>query len=299
MPELPRLIEGLDLKVLHLELSLLVTYLVYCAGTAALLHVVPERSRLWVLLCASLLYLAIFFSPTLTLFLLGFTLLLQGTSAGPLRSARLGLLPAAALLLAVFLPACFSGRLVELGPRGPLDQARGFVALFLLITYFKKALYYLYELRCGRVERADLAGVLVYFLSLPFLLGMAPVVSYTHFHDRFGALPPARAVISALRTIAKALLHFLGLALIRSLFNDLWIGPTFVASAAALSPPSVALALALNYLAFYAYHYGADQLSVGMARLHGFDIRDNYANPLAARDYADFWRRWNVHFFAR
>jgi len=284
------------LSGLHFELSLLVSYLLYSAGAAALLHVLPERHRKQVLLLASLVFLAAFFAPELSLFLLVFSLVVHGVSSGLSRAGRLRFLLAAGLLLFAFIPIGFGGAMVEMDPRGPADHARGYVAIFLLITYFKKLVYYFYELRCRRIEPGDLTDLLVYFLSLPFLMGKAPVVSYSHFHASYLSVSSASSVTSGLRTIAIATLHLVARVAFVKFVIDLRLDEVFALSAFAETRGSIFLALVLNYLAFYALRFGTEQLSVGVARLHGFAIRDNYENPLAARDYADLWRRWNVHF---
>lgn len=284
------------LNGLHFEFSLLISYLAYSAGVAALLHALPERHRKQTLLVASLVFLAVFFAPKLSLFLLVFSSLVHGVSVRFARAQRLRFLLAAGFLLTLFLPIGFGGVMVEMGPRGPVDHARGYVAIFLLITYFKKLVYFLYELRSRRIDPADLSDVLVYFLSLAFLMGKAPVVSYSHFHASHLAESGASSARSGLRTIAIATLHLLARVAFVKYVVDSRLDEVFALSAFAETRGSIVLALVLNYLAFYALRFGTEQLSVGVARLHGFAIRDNYENPLAARDYADLWRRWNVHF---
>ena len=39
---------------------------------------------------------------------------------------------------------------------------------------------------------------------------------------------------------------------------------------------------------------GYSDIAIGTARLFGFDLKQNFANPYFSRDIAEFWRRWHI-----
>jgi alginate O-acetyltransferase complex protein AlgI len=56
--------------------------------------------------------------------------------------------------------------------------------------------------------------------------------------------------------------------------------------------------LILGAIAFgfqiYGDFSGYSDMAIGTARLFGFDLMRNFANPYFARDIAEFWRRWHI-----
>ena len=50
---------------------------------------------------------------------------------------------------------------------------------------------------------------------------------------------------------------------------------------------------------FYSYQLycdfsGYSDIAIGMARLFGFDVIENFRRPFAARSFSDLWRRWHI-----
>jgi alginate O-acetyltransferase complex protein AlgI len=39
---------------------------------------------------------------------------------------------------------------------------------------------------------------------------------------------------------------------------------------------------------------GYSDIAIGISRLFGFDLKQNFANPYFSRDIAEFWRRWHI-----
>ncbi len=290
MHELGRLLDPKVLGTLGIGPELLGIFAATCLVVALGMRALPDKARKPFLLLVSLAFGARFLDPLIAAFVLGTTLALWAiVRLSPPGRARLG--AAAALLVLVYLPFCFSG----------IPQQRIFAhpgtfagSLVLLVVFFKRAVYFLYELHHRRFERPGPVDFFTYFLSLPFLLGQAPVVAYTHFHGRYAA-PSARGMLKGLWTLVLVLLHLALLAVLTQRFVDIPMNAHLAQVAARLPWLELALILGLNYVAFYLFRYAHDQLGVASARMLGFAIDDNYANPLAATDYADFWRRWNIH----
>ncbi len=291
MPPLAELIDRQGLQAISITAGQLGFYLIYTIVTALVMRAVPRAFRKPLLLVASLLFGELFLDPLIAGFVLGFSVALflvtRMVPAGWKRTTA-----ATVLLLAVFLPFCFSGV--------PLARARSTPGYYIgnlvfLIVYLKRAVYYLYELHYGRVRRPSALDFGVAFLSLPFLLGRAPIYAFGHMQQSFGPVG-WKGAWSGIKAVLLASLHLLTLGVLATRFMDVPMDAHLAQAARSLPTWELALILGLNYVAFYLFRYGHDQMSVGAARLLGFAVDDNYANPLAATDYADFWRRWNIHF---
>jgi hypothetical protein len=65
-------------------------------------------------------------------------------------------------------------------------------------------------------------------------------------------------------------------------------------SAALDGPLALWLYVAVWMVAFYVAFSGFCDMAVGVSRLLGFRLYDNFEAPFFARDPADYWKRWNV-----
>jgi alginate O-acetyltransferase complex protein AlgI len=71
------------------------------------------------------------------------------------------------------------------------------------------------------------------------------------------------------------------------------VDPVFAAPAA-YSSPALALALAGYAVQVYADFSGYSSVSIGVARLLGLKLPENFRFPYLALNIADFWRRWHM-----
>jgi alginate O-acetyltransferase complex protein AlgI len=277
---------------LGVSLGLFGGWLVASITVAAVHHKLPERWRQPWLIGASLVFLGWAMKPEVAVFAVGFTVLLHQLVFTSLLPKKARTAAGGALLAGLFLPAVFLGPLLDFEGGSLVTGDK--VAVFFLVILFKKSCYALYESRHGVALTAGQAAV--YFLSLPFLLGKAIVVSPTNLFASQDGAPAREALLSGARTLGLAALHLLAFAALVLAPAHLVATGRLVQDLASVGWVTVYAALALNYVAIYLFRYGWEQMAVGGARLLGYAVADNYENPLAARDYADFWRRWNVHF---
>ncbi len=291
MPGLETIFDGRVLQVMSVAPALLGFFLAFVLVTVGVMRVLPGPYRKPALLVSSLLFGQLFLDPVIAGAVLTVTLLLFAIQ-WKLPPGRPRLLAAAVLLGLVYLPFCLCGVVQERAHAGP-----GFFVgnIVLLVIFFKRAVYFCYELHHGRIQRQGPVDFLVSFLSLPFLLGRAPILSHAHLAERQGPID-GRALWSGAKTTLFALLHLGAMGLLAWRYFDVPMDAHLAEVVHRIPYGELLLLMGLNYLAFYLFRYGHDQLSIGAARLMGFAVDDNYVNPLAATDYADFWRRWNVHF---
>ncbi len=61
-----------------------------------------------------------------------------------------------------------------------------------------------------------------------------------------------------------------------------------------VSAPLAWLGLVAYSLQLYFDFYGYSKMAVGLGRMLGFTLPENFLHPYAARSMSDFWRRWHV-----
>lgn len=60
------------------------------------------------------------------------------------------------------------------------------------------------------------------------------------------------------------------------------------------SGSTLLLGLILFAVQIYGDFSGYSDMAIGMARLFGFNLKQNFAYPFFSRDIAEFWRRWHI-----
>jgi len=252
----------------------------------------PKPHRKSVSLAVSLCFLLFLFPLEAVTLLVGTTLLLFWLTREPAEQDRTRGIVYGLVLCAVVL-GTLSGFFHQEASDHPAFTRQAHFLVYFMVLYVKRACWVGYE--CWALGRSlGLADTLRYFLGLPFLICKSAVFSPSHYsegHGMGGAL-----CRRGVRTICLALLHlgaYVGFSLVSV---RLVVNAGLIDELDRLSWGTVFFAVLANYLALYLFRYGWEQLSVGAARVLGHTVDDNYQNPLAARDYAEFWRRWNVHF---
>lgn len=60
------------------------------------------------------------------------------------------------------------------------------------------------------------------------------------------------------------------------------------------SSPILLMGAALFAVQIYGDFSGYSDVAIGLARLFGFELKDNFRYPYFSRDIAEFWRRWHI-----
>jgi len=276
-----------------LSLELLSAWFAVTALTALVSAVLPERFRRIVLLASSGTFLFYALDPEIAGFCVAFATVFHALTSTDLLPAKARVPAGAALIAGVLVPVGLSELFLE-RPGGELPMVLKIDAFFLVI-FAKKLVSVLMEI-VARKRPPSRFEIFLYLFSLPFLLGKAAVFSPSHMADREGRESRARALASGLVTLLKAAAHLTVLALLAWMPVRVLVTGELAGTLESLSWWAIYGAVLANYLLLYLFRYGTEQLSVGAARMLGYAVDDNYQRPLLARDYAAFWRRWNVHF---
>jgi len=157
------------------------------------------------------------------------------------------------------------------------------------ISYFTfKMIHYLVDMRQGKVESHGLGDFLNYIFFFPILVS-GPI-------ERF---QPFLAQSRSLRGLDINNLYA-GLPRIASgLFKKMVLADSLAATAALLQQPD--LAAGQYWLASLAYTFqlyfdfsGYSDMAIGISRLFGYRIMENFNWPYLARNVSDFWKRWHM-----
>ena len=257
-----------------------------CAVLAAPLYwaFVPVRWRREVLTLASLLALGIYDARLLAaLMALNLVLfgLLRAMAAGPPGRARA--LAACGVLLLV---ALFAWNKLAAGGGGVLPSQGGLVFLGLSYLVLKAAAALLDTLRGAHRELRfrDLLAWMVFLPTYP----SGPIEELAHFRDQTLRVSQAR-VLTGLERILFGLVK----ALVLSHQLGQWAGP--ILSAPDAHGPLKLLAGTYAFtLRFYLDFAGYSDIAIGLAALFGYEIRENFDNPLVRRNLVQLWQRWHM-----
>ncbi len=97
------------------------------------------------------------------------------------------------------------------------------------------------------------------------------------------------------RTAAGAQLILLGLTKKLVIADRLAVmADAIFADPAVFSPTTVALGVLAYSLQIYCDFSGYSDMAIGIARMIGFDLPENFRLPYTATSIADFWRRWHI-----
>lgn len=149
----------------------------------------------------------------------------------------------------------------------------------------------------GELRDATFREYIAYSL-FPATIVAGPIETLDHFRsarlDRMSGSDYAYGMGRALAGIGKKVVIADVL-----LGRFLWGGPMSLFDQVTRDPASapagsVALLLTLSFAYAYIDFSAYSDIAVGMGRLYGYRIVENFHFPFVARDLRDFWRRWHI-----
>ncbi len=132
---------------------------------------------------------------------------------------------------------------------------------------------------------------LLYVFFFPKLLA-GPIIKYHEMESQLGALPAAR-----LDDISVGFLRFmLGVAKKTLIADTLATGVDQIFAA---DPAKIGSHDAWSGVIFFAFQIyfdfsGYSDMAIGIARMLGFRLRENFAMPYISCSVTEFWRRWHI-----
>jgi len=159
-----------------------------------------------------------------------------------------------------------------------------------LAYLFLRSLHLLNDTANRRMPLPNLREFLTYMLFAP-TLRMGPIQRYADFKEQLhGNLAANRRFGTAFQRIATGIVRLMILAWLmenmplESFFKDPWQYTT----------SQFLLRAYLAPMYFYLWMSGYADLSIGIARLMGFVLPENFNYPWLAVNITEFWRRWHI-----
>ena len=155
---------------------------------------------------------------------------------------------------------------------------------------FEKITYLVDLYRHVAKPATSLLDYLNYVFLFPKLLA-GPIVKYHDIAEQL-TQPSHRY-----EDVRDGLLRFIGGMAKKVLLADAlspMVEAVFKLPADQLDPASAWLGLACFTLQIYFDFSGYSDMAIGLARILGFRLLENFNNPYLATSFTDFWRRWHI-----
>jgi D-alanyl-lipoteichoic acid acyltransferase DltB (MBOAT superfamily) len=246
-------------------------FLAYAAVAVALHWALPERMRDGGMVVAGTALLALH-EPVAALVLPGVALLTYAAAQAGVGGQRAALFG----LIVTFCAVRFLG-------------LRGVAPTIGIAFFLPRMLHYVVEHGRGKLRTHGLSAFLAWALFFPALL-VGPIHrADSFFRDRARRRPDAQRVAVGLRRI------LMGYAKVVIVANYLVSDRNLYVNPAMLEPGPAVLFECLQYgLYLYFMFAGCSDIAVGLARLHGHRIEENFNWPLFRRNLSEFWQAWHM-----
>ena len=259
-------------------------------------------AKKWTLLIASTLFY-LWGEPVFVLVLLASTaidyaLSFQLTEPAPARTRRLALIAGVAGNIAVLVLYKYADFLAEnlnlaLAPFGPHRIPLLHLALPIGVSFvvFEKITYLVDTWRGTSKPAASFWDYCLFVLFFPKLLA-GPILKYHEMKDQIAAPPAIQG-----SDFWAGLLRFargLGRKLLIADPLGAFANQVFAADPASLGAGHAWLGLACFTLQIYFDFAGYSDMAIGLARMLGFRLRENFDAPYIAQSLTEFWRRWHI-----
>jgi alginate O-acetyltransferase complex protein AlgI len=179
---------------------------------------------------------------------------------------------------------------------GPLVLPFPYLVIGLSYVLFR-VLHLMVDAKQGELERA--VGPLAFFnYTCSFLTFIAgPIQRYPDFAAQ-AQRPLALSDDRVFRAFARIIEGFVKVGVVSAIFKYLFDHLAGRVLDAGLAPPAlvgVYLGAAVGYTVYlYANFAGYMDIVIGVGRLLGFELPENFNQPFRARSFLDFWSRWHM-----
>jgi alginate O-acetyltransferase complex protein AlgI len=156
---------------------------------------------------------------------------------------------------------------------------------------FEKITYLVDTYRGVSRRAASLWDYALFVFFFPKLLA-GPILKYHEMRDQIAAPPPLQW-----SDFGDGLLRFargLGRKLLIADPLGAFANQVFAADPAGLGAASAWLGLACFAVQIYFDFAGYSDMAIGLARMLGFRLRENFDAPYVSQSLTEFWRRWHI-----
>ena len=189
----------------------------------------------------------------------------------------------------VFALGCFNGLLAHVSATR-LYVPQIVLPLGVSFIVFEKITYLVDLYRGVSIPAASLLDYFNYVLLFPKLLA-GPIVKY---HDIAAQLSRPSHRYQDLRDGMIRFVHGLAKKVLVADMLASISDPAFALSPASLDAGTAWLGLACFTLQIYFDFSGYSDMAIGLARILGYRLLENFHDPYLATSFTDFWRRWHI-----
>jgi len=136
----------------------------------------------------------------------------------------------------------------------------------------------------------DIVKFMAYILFFPKLVS-GPIVRYKQFRDQISSLDPTIDDISG--GLRRVLIGVLKRILIANQLGTV-ANAVFNLPAPTIDPLFAWLALIAYTLQIYFDFSGYSDIAIGLGKIVGITLPENFNYPYSAQSISDFWRRWHI-----
>ena len=275
---------------------------VFPAAYALYLLAVSASLKRWMLMVASTLFY-VWAEPVFVLILLvssaiDYALSFHLSEATPMRTRRLALVTGIVGNLAVLIVYKYADFITEnlnlaLSPFGDHRIPLLHLALPIGVSFvvFEKITYLIDTFRGISKPAASFASYCLFVLFFPKLLA-GPILKYHEMAGQIAAPPTIEW--TDLGTGLWRFARGLGRKLLIADPLGAFANQVFAADPSTLGAGIAWLGLLCFTLQIYFDFSGYSDMAVGLARMLGFRLNENFNAPYAARSITKFWRRWHI-----
>lgn len=158
-----------------------------------------------------------------------------------------------------------------------------------LSFYTFQSLSYLVDVYWGKVQyQKNILSFGLYISMFPQLVA-GPIVQYADIDAQL------KERESSLDKFGQGVRYFIwGLGKKVLLANNLGVVYEAIAALPSLSVLSAWVgALAYTFQIYYDFS-GYSDMAIGLGRMFGFELKENFAHPYCSRSITEFWRRWHI-----
>jgi alginate O-acetyltransferase complex protein AlgI len=275
---------------------------IFPAVYAFYLLVTGASAKKWTLLIVSTLFY-LWGEPVFVLVLLASTAIDYALSfylsdPAPARTRRLALAAGVANNLGILIVYKYADFIADnfnllLSPFGASRIPLLHLALPIGVSFvvFEKITYLVDAYRGISRPAASFTDYCLFVLFFPKLLA-GPILKYHEMKDQI-ASPPAIAW-SGFQVGFLRFARGLGRKLLIADPLGAFVNQIFAADPASLSAGHAWLGLASFTLQIYFDFAGYSDMAIGLARMLGFRLKENFNSPYIAQSMTEFWRRWHI-----
>lgn len=181
------------------------------------------------------------------------------------------------------------------GSRMFLSSVTWLTSTFLMplgISFFTfRAISYLVEIYRGKIPSSpEFIPYLTWFTMFP-VIQAGPIVRFTEIGDQLQQRSAGRQKVLA--GIEKIIIGLFKKLVIAGTFASIGMDYSKVAPGDISSLIAWIVVISFAFEIYYDFS-GYSDIAIGIAKITGFDLPENFNHPYIARDIRDFWRRWHI-----